>query len=887
MTDERRVIQGPERFRAPDETNLHPTWRSLLSGGVLLLVVVGLPALLLTTLGHPPLPTDLDVTLLTRAVSLDALLGLLEWALWLGWLQFTVCTVIEVASALRGQGMPAHVPLSGGVQGLVRRLVISVLLLTSLSSPAMAATAPVLEEAAHLVPAAQTTSQDDFFSGASIDGEVAGSTAEGSASRTSVRYMLGDMELDQETGAQLVGQRVYVVKAPEGRYHDNLWDIAERSLGEGRAYPEIYDLNVGRVQPDGRTLELARLIQPGWLLVMPESAVGVDRVVAVPSEIPAPPPPPPPGPTDQGGTHTGQDSAVDAIAPAEVPAVGALLSAALLSLLARRRRQWIGPDPDADAAELERLLRVGADESRSRRLDAVVRSLADLSDPPAPYAVAIDDDACYLRLTTAMPTPPAPWHAQEEGMTWVLKAGQEPEPQAGPSLMPGLVTVGRSENGADVLLDLGLATGEVAVTGDTTMAAELVAALALELCTNPWSSEASVVGVGLPPALHEVVGSRLRDPDSLRGPGPAAVADGVLTGRRPGAVTTFVLAADGQTPSWLAPDAPVGLVRTGGRDKARWTIDIDASGTAQIAPLGISVNATRATESELRGLAGLFEDTAARETDDGGRPPVPDPPTPPVMTAALRAAPVRIHVLGQTLVEAAGVVERSRRTALTEAAICVALHPGGIRPAALGAMLWPLGVTTDVVEATVDRLRRWLGHDAEGGPHLREDPDGRLYLGPGAVLDWDVLRSLLAVSRTVPPEREIELLQEALRLVRGPVGQGAAEGRYSWLARVRTARQAGMLVVDAAHRVAELLGDTDPDGAAMAVDAGLQVVDLNQVLWRDRLRLAARRGRGELEHEVRVLLEAAGRDELSLVDPATAALVEDLAPGLSVRRQPA
>ena len=65
------------------------------------------------------------------------------------------------------------------------------------------------------------------------------------------------------------------------------------------------------------------------------------------------------------------------------------------------------------------------------------------------------------------------------------------------------------------------------------------------------------------------------------------------------------------------------------------------------------------------------------------------------------------------------------------------------------------------------------------------------------------------------------------------------------------------------------------------------MVDLDQGLWRDRLRLASRRGRSELEREIRILLDAAGADDLYQIDPATAALVEDLSPGLSVGRLPA
>ena len=883
---------GPERFLASTAGPKPSVWRSLLSGFLLLLLIVGVPALLVMTVGLPPLPHDLDVSVLTRAISLETLLALLVWVVWLAWLQFAVCTAVETVSALRGRGMPVHVPLSGGIQGLARRLVITTLLVGAIGAP-VAAAAPVAEapsQAASISQQVDATGAQESAPDAGAAGAAgAGSgTSDGSTQgQENVRYMLGDTELDQETGAQLVGQRVYVVQPPEGRYHDNLWDIAERNLGDGRAYSQIYDLNVGRVQYDGRSLELARLIQPGWLLAMPESATNVDRVVAVPDVNPAPAPPVDQTTDQSGGSMVDDTAGRQEILPAEAPAVGSLLAASLLAVLARRRRQWAGARPGDDAADFERLLRVGADEHRTRRLDAILRSLPGLPEVPMAYAVAIDDDACYLRLARPLHTAPAPWHVQEEGMTWRIDAGAEPELGLGPALLPGLVTIGRNDHGADVLIDLGFAAGDIAVTGDPTMAAELVAAIALELCTNPWSADATVAGTGLSPALQEVVGERIQHPDAIATPAPTPHAGGVLTGRHPGAVTTFVLAADGQVPAVMRTRPPVGFVRVGAVEGARWSVSVDASGTAHIAPLGISVTATRATERELMSLVGLLGPSSVRDGDDNGRPPVPDPPQPPIMLAALRAAPVRIQVLGQTVVDAPGALERSRRTVLTEAAACIALHPQGIRPAVLGAMLWPLGVTSDVVEETITRLRQWLGQDAQGVPHLREDADGRLRLGPGAVLDWDVLRSLLAASRAAPPQREVELLMEALRLVRGPVGQDAPEGRYSWLARVRTDRQASSLVVDAAHRLVELLGDTDPDGAATAVNAGLRVVDLNQTLWRDRLRLAARRGAGELERDVAALLDASGADDLSQVDPATAALVEHMAPGTSVRRRPA
>ncbi|MEG8105832.1 MULTISPECIES: bacterial transcriptional activator domain-containing protein [Actinomyces] len=884
----RAQAAGPQRFRAPARSTRPPVWRSVVAGLTLAAIIIGLPAVLLTTVGPPPLPTSLDMSaLLVQTVSLDVVVGVLIWVLALAWLQFTVCTLVELVSALKGHGVPGHVPLSGGVQSLVRRLVASVLLLGAVSGPVAAAAAPLTEEPAPAVSVSQGVVSQEPAGDASSAGGTAAASQSDEHGQQYTRYVVDGVELDPQIGSQLVGKRVYIVQPPEGRYHDNLWDIAERNLGDGRAYAQIYDLNAGRVQPDGGCLELARLIQPGWLMVMPEEAVSVARVEAIPTD-PAPPAPAPQTPTpQQGGTRlpVGLGHELRDVTPVQLPAIGSLLAASLVSVLVTRRRQLMGAFNE-DSAELERLLRVGADESRSRRLNAVLRSLDDLPGSPRPYAVAIDDDACYLRMARPLTDAPSPWRSQDEGMIWALPAGHEPPLSDRPCPLPGLVSVGRTPTGADILIDLAFADGDVTVTGDPAMAAEVVSAFALELCTNPWSRDAVVVGSGLSATLHRVAGERMHPLDSLRGQTALPGVGGVLTGRRPETQTTFMFVGDGATPPSLPPGRSYALVRTGSDRPGRWTIEIDASGTARIAPLGIVVTASRATEAEIAALEGLFAPSEETGVDDG-RPPVPDPPTPPLATAALRAASVRIQVLGTTQVETAGAVDEARRSILTEAAICVALHPEGIRPSVLGAMLWPLGATADVVGATVERLRSWLGEDSQGVPYLREDTEGRLLLGLGVVMDWDVLRSLLAASRRCSPQQEVELLTEALRLVRGPMALDAPEGHYSWLARVRAARQFEALVVDAAHRMVELIGDTDPDGAAAAITTGLQVVDLDQGLWRDRLRLASRRGVGELEREIRVLLNSAGADDLHQIDPATAALVEDLSPGLSVGRLPA
>ena len=52
---------------------------------------------------------------------------------------------------------------------------------------------------------------------------------------------------------------------------DSLWRLARIHLGAGARWEEIYDLNRGRVQADGRTLRDPNLILIGWILELPAS----------------------------------------------------------------------------------------------------------------------------------------------------------------------------------------------------------------------------------------------------------------------------------------------------------------------------------------------------------------------------------------------------------------------------------------------------------------------------------------------------------------------------------------------------------------------------------------------------------------------------------------
>src|SRR5262249_42947859 len=109
------------------------------------------------------------------------------------------------------------------------------------------------------------------------------------------------------------------------------WEIAEKHLGNGLRYREIFAMNEGRLQPDGTRLTIASLIRPGWILRMPHDAYGhgIEIVshtpggpTGAPSHVGAPPAQR--GTQAETGTQgSGSGSAGDSAAVPGAPAGGA------------------------------------------------------------------------------------------------------------------------------------------------------------------------------------------------------------------------------------------------------------------------------------------------------------------------------------------------------------------------------------------------------------------------------------------------------------------------------------------------------------------------------------------------------------------------------------
>lgn len=891
--------RGPERFAAPAVAARKSSPFAVL-GAVLALAVllVGIPTGLWMWQGPPPYPTGLPSRDdLTQPLTFDALIVVLLVVVWLAWLQFAVCVVVEAVSLLRGGGLPRPVPLSGRSQALARALVGTVLV------------------GASLIGSAGAASADDGGRAAGRDATVAvqdsGTTADGPGrpmQQPAPDFVAPSVFTETKQGlteaaSEVLGRKIVTVKPPEGRYHHNLWDIAEEHLGDGRRWKEIFELNQGRPQPDGGELVIGRLIQPGWVLVLPDDAVGADQVSRPPQH-------------DRDGGRDERVPVVDRSGEQAVEAVdsrydglagdllgGGLLAATLVGALAAERRRRRGADPSAAQIEAEVALLVGADLDRAERVDRALRRLAvsaraDGIPLPPVYAVTVDDDEIELRIAPAAPTPPAPWVPLKDGRRWRLdrESADADQGPLGSAPYPGLVCIGRDDDGADVLIDLEAVGGPASVSGADAVAREVVSALAVQLVTSPWSDDQLVHSYELSPVLDDIADTGFSVVDDLAGLVSVFEADrpdrhgqDVLSGRvgrKPDLTPQYLMLGavpDDELVDRLQPmirtgDRGLGVVAVGKLPGTRWHLTVDESGHLSLPLLDIAVTAVRLTERSAAQLAGLFANAREqRSPATDGKVAIPRAPR-PGDDAHWASAAVRIGVLGPLDARVPGQMDEVRLGLATEVATFLALQTAPVHPSVLAASVWPRGVTAEVRDATVDRVREWLGLATDGSYLLRENDEGRLFLADDVAVDWHAFCTLVQRSRGAAVRTESELLRRALQLVRGPFLDGRERGRYAWLARTRLETTVADAVEAAAHRLVELSTD-DPDGAAGAARAGLRLVPHSQLLWRDLLRAEydgpGGPGVAAAVDEMWVVLSGRGAE----LEAETEALVEELVPG--------
>jgi nucleoid-associated protein YgaU len=222
--------------------------RGLVALAVTVALVVGIPAALAIGVGSP-LPDRLTTpAAAARAlgagdVSDTVVVSLLALACWLLWCELTVTLAVEAVAYRRGR-RAGRIPLAGGVQRGASGLVARIALLGSIAARRPRVAVPELPAdlgAIHRIAA---------WAPAVPEPEAAARPSAPARSSALPTY--------------------------EVRHRDSLWDIAERHLRDPFRWREIFDLNEGRVQPDGGRLTEPDVLRAGWRIDLPADATGLD-----------------------------------------------------------------------------------------------------------------------------------------------------------------------------------------------------------------------------------------------------------------------------------------------------------------------------------------------------------------------------------------------------------------------------------------------------------------------------------------------------------------------------------------------------------------------------------------------------------------------------------
>lgn len=874
-SDRPTVVRLPSRGAATE----HRVAKGVAAVLGALLLLVGVPVALVLLVGNPLPTTAPSRDWLTAEVTGDLVIKVLAVLVWVVWVHFLVCFLTEWR-AVRAGRMPDRVLLGGGSQVLARQLVAGVLLLAGGATLA----AGISHAYADPGPVRATTAH----SAQHIDERDQQHAQQHTQQHTQAREAAAT---DHGARAHHRQLKLTTVKVPEGRHHDTLWGIAERTLGDPLRYKEIYELNKDRIQPDGSRLTDADLIRPGWQMVLPADAHGPDvRVLATT----------PTSPGSHSGSHSGSRSrthvgartdgadVVDAgqisgqisgQIPGQIPGQhadaadpladlllgGGLVLAGVVTALTAKRGPFGTPGDDEGA------LRLAANAGRASFLDRALRILSEgrsAQGQPMPdlSVVYVDDDKVIAHVVGDVAAPALPWRAAADGKSWTVEAAAvDGLATSAPAPYPALVNVATT-HGFDVLVDLEYASGLIAIGGDPTVSREVVMSTVVDLATHAWSDGVEVTMVGFGDDISDVAPDRIHattDLDQALERIEAHVGQasqllsrlnvsGVLTGRgtarhpelRPRVLVTSAPPTAEQTQRIRAISSAgrtaFAAVCVGDAPGARWRFAVDRAGHLDLGVLGINGTARRYT---LDGHAQLRALLAQALTDAAERTLVVREAAPAGLTAADVPARVAgsdaavvVSVLGPVTVTAPGPVHDDHRALLTELVAMAALHPAGLHEAVIVSGLWPRGVSDDVVARTMAEAQAWLGTDVSGRPRLDRTDDGLWRLADDVYVDWVDLQA----AALVEGHGQAASLARGLALARGEAFSDVPAGRYTWLAFHRIARDTRALVTSMASRAAALLAAAgDRAGGDAALRNGLVLVPAAEMLWRDLIRLHA------------------------------------------------
>ncbi|WP_438490751.1 LysM peptidoglycan-binding domain-containing protein [Streptomyces sp. S186] len=298
----------------------------------------------------------------------------------------------------------------------------------------------------------------------------------------------------------------------------------------------------------------------------------------------------------------------------------------------------------------------------------------------------------------------------------------------------------------------------------------------------------------------------------------------------PGLMAQFALYED-EPPAEADDEADAAVGDTG--DQGDESLPLPAGGMDESTPSGSSSAA-----AEDRGPAVYAHVALMKET--------PEPsPEPEVVVEDTAGDGPMVRMLGPVdIVGARGSIESKRQRTCIELAAWLVLHPN-LDHHAVDEAMWPGRETARKYRnATVSRLRTWLGIDEDGNPFfppIATTSDARYALAPTVDSDWHHFQRLTAAAVKSPGAQAAVQLRAALELVRGRPFSGVNSRRYAWAE--HQAQDMISAIVDAAADLAEhCLAQGDPRGALWAATKGLDAAPEMENLYRILFRTYAALG---------------------------------------------
>jgi len=866
--------------------------RGLLAAAMLLALTGGLPWVLVRIVGWPlpdHLPTLDEIgAVLMAPMSTSFLLDTVACLAWLLWFVFTLevaACAIDVARGARALELRLRTgPVRRVAAVLVGTMLVAVLGRTATAAPVTSVDPARPAGHAPVVAAAPAW--------------------------TAIRPVNHAIHADAPGTER--------VREPANGVHDSLWRVAERCLGDGDRWPEIWALNQGSTQPGGRRLTNPNLIHPGDTLRLPTHTAAAPPLSGPDTPRPATQAPtrtatPSSAPTTQGDS-AGKDAGRGGVSwGGEIFVSLGLAGAvsALLVLARRRRNARYRPGSgrrgdDLPVPPVVYQLRLAHLRAQHRDEDSEFE--ADTADTGAPTGPRGEDQLQVLVSHFRRVVPSPHWDSAVDTAVRDVHGGEVEQIALDLAAVHGLGLVGpggyaaaralvvaaltTTDGPVTVLVpadDLSRLLG-VPVAGPLpdriTVVANLDAALTV------LDSQATHQESGRPGLRTVLVASPPREPElqthlqQLLDNGAPSGVSAVLLGQWRAGVTAYVTS-----------DGIISATDPGHGEPLRGARAFTLPDTATRDLLAF-LHATQSPEPDPS-----HDETPAEQAAPGehraqrleivtGPPPVePDDdqhPASPTTGDGKSAAhtPLKLAIFGAPTLRWRPDPDRPDdlrdvtghlTTRLLELLVLLAVHPRGVSRDAIVDALWPDHPPRNpasVLRTVLSRIRRALDTATRGAiADLVLSEHGRYRLDPALVhVDYWTFTDAVSRRRTATtPDQRLEAYEAIVACYGGTLADGLAA---EWLTAAREATRRDAL--DAVAALARAHVDTDPDYTLDLLETARAFDPHNELLYRDIMRLQHALGRHDAISRTLTLLRTRLTEIDAIPTPDTIDLAQRL-----------